>query len=92
MTDSTELKRRNNGVDLPEDFPQRLESFREESGLTWGELAASLGVDHDRLMDLRRGGLPRDLMLPKLMQLARRVPGGMDALFPNVVNTLGAGE
>ena len=92
MTETTESKRWNNGVDLPEDFPERLESFREEAGLTWGELAASMGVDHERLMGLRRGGFPRDLMLTKLMQLAHRVPGGMDALFPNVVNTLGAGE
>ena len=92
MMETAVSRQRNNGEDLPEDFPERLELFREEAGLTWGELAASMGVDHERLMSLRRGGLPRDLMLPKLMQLAHRVPGGMEALFPNVVNTLGAGE
>ena len=88
----TVSKRRNNGVDLPEDFPERLESFREESGLSWGELAACLGVETDRVKSLRRGALPGDLMMPNLMQLAQRVPGGMEALFPNVVNTLGTGE
>lgn len=92
MTDSTALKRRNNGVDLPKDFPERLDRFREESGLTWGELAACLGVDHERVMNWRRGALPRDSALPNLMRLAQRVSGGMDALFPNVVDTLGAGE
>ena len=30
------LKRRNNGVDLPKDFPECLERFREVSGLSWG--------------------------------------------------------
>ena len=92
MTESTESKRRNNGVDLPEDFPERLERFREESGLSWGELAACLGVDHERVMNWRRGALPRDSALPNLMRLAQRVSGGMDALFPNVVDALGAGE
>ena len=51
MTKTAALKRRNNGVDLPEAFPQRLESFREVAGLSWGELAACLGVDHDRVMN-----------------------------------------
>ena len=60
MIDTTASKRRNNGVDLPEDFPQRLESFRDVSGLSWGELAACLGVDHERVMNWRRGVLPRD--------------------------------
>ena len=92
MIDTTASKRRNNGVDLPEDFPQRLESFRDVSGLSWGELAACLGVDHERVMNWRRGVLPRDSALPNLMRLAQRVSGGMDALFPNVVETLGAEE
>ena len=85
-------KRRNNGVDLPEDFPERLEKFREVSGLSWGELAGCLRVDHERVKSLRRGALPGDSMMPNLMQLAQRVPGGMEALFPNVVNTLGTEE
>ncbi len=29
----------------PGDFPERLELFREESGLTWAEIACRLGVD-----------------------------------------------
>ena len=86
------LKQRNNGVDLPVDFPQRLESFREVSGLSWGELAACLGVDHGRVQSWRRGVMPRDMVMPNLMRLAQRVPGGMDALFPNVVSALGAEE
>ena len=86
------LKRRNNGVDLPEDFPESLERFREVSGLSWGELAACLGVDHERVMNWRRGGLPRDMALSKLYRVAQRIPGGMSALFPNVVDVLGNEE
>ena len=29
---------------FPEDFPQRLERLKDESGLTWSELAARLGT------------------------------------------------
>ena len=92
MSEATVLKQRNNGEDLPVDFPERLERFREVAGLSWGELAACLGVDHERVMSWRRGVLPRDLVLPNLMRLAQRVPGGMEALFPNVVSALGAEE
>ena len=30
--------------DFPDDFPQRLERFKEESGLSWGEIARRLGT------------------------------------------------
>ena len=43
-------------------------------------------------MNWRRGVLPRDLALSNLMRVAQRIPGGMDALFPNVVDVLGAEE
>ena len=92
MTGVTAFKRRNNGVDLPKDFPERLEQFREVSGLSWGELAACMGVDHERVTSWRRGALPRDLALSKLYRVAQRVPGGMSTLFPNIVDVLGAEE
>ena len=31
--------------ELPEDFPQRLKRFQEESGLSWSEIARRLGID-----------------------------------------------
>ena len=83
------LRRRNNGVDLPEDFLERLESFREVSGLSWGELAACHGVDHERVTSWRRGVMPRDLALSKLYRVAQRIPGGMSTLFPKIVDVLG---
>ena len=30
--------------DFPKDFPDRLERFREESGLSWAEIARRLGA------------------------------------------------
>ena len=44
------------------------------------------------MMNWRREGLPRDLAISKLYRVAQRVPGGMEALFPNVVDALGAEE
>ena len=29
---------------LPDDFPQRLKKFREESGLSWAEMARRIGT------------------------------------------------
>ena len=75
--------------EFPVDFPERLESFRQLTGMSWGELAACLGVQYERVMAWRRGAEPRGAALLDLMRLARRVPGGMDALFPGVAAALG---
>ena len=61
-------------------------------GFSLGELAACLGVDHERMRSLWLGAPPKDLMLPNLLRVAQWVPGGMEDLLPNVVNTLGAEE
>ena len=68
---------------FPRDFPERLELFRETAGLSWKELAACIGVRRGRVMSWRRGAIPRGSgLLALLIRLARRVPGGMEALFP----------
>ena len=33
---------------FPEDFPQRLVRFKEESGLSWAEVRRRLGVEFSR--------------------------------------------
>ena len=33
-----------NTYEFPDDFPQRLERFQEESGLSWSEIARRLGT------------------------------------------------
>ena len=38
----TQYKRRTYG--FPDDFPERLKRFKEESGLTWAELNRRLGI------------------------------------------------
>ena len=73
---------------FPRDFPERLELFRETAGLSWKELAACIGVRRGRVMGWRRGTVPRSSALWALIQLARRVPGGMEALFPNLAEAL----
>ena len=45
--------------DFPQDFPQRLERFKEATGLTWNALARRLGVNPYRLREWRRGTVPR---------------------------------
>ena len=56
---------------FPEDFPQRLERFKEESGLSWAELARRLGTS---ALNLRRwkdkGVRPHWRHLMALLELA----------------------
>ena len=41
--------------ELPQDFPDRLERFKESTGLTWNALARRLGVNPYRLREWRKG-------------------------------------
>ena len=59
--------------DFPEDFPQRLERFKEETGLTWNALARRLGVNPYRLREWRRGTVPDSTNLFILLTLAERL-------------------
>ena len=44
---------------FPEDFPQRLKRFKEESGLPWAELHRRLGADPETVRRWRdKGVLP----------------------------------
>ena len=74
---------------FPKDFPERLELFRETAGLSWKELAARVGVRRGRMMGWRRGAVPQvALHCWPSCGLARRVPGGMEALFPDIAEAL----
>ena len=66
---------------LAGDFPQRLDSLKELSGLTWEELAESLGVDCKRVLSWRRGIEPRSGAYHSLIEFASRVPGGLAILM-----------
>ena len=68
-------------------------SFREVSGLSWGELAACLGVDHERVTSWRRGVMPRDLALSKLYACGPADPRRDETrCFPTIVDVLGDEE
>ena len=66
---------------LPEDFPRRLDAFKEASGLTWDGLAGCLGVDPRQLQRWRNGTKPSGDGLFALLLLAARVPGGVHMLL-----------
>ncbi len=55
---------------VPIDFPERLECFKEVSGLSWMELAHRLRVSTVTLWRWRDGGKPRPGHLTALHDLA----------------------
>ena len=38
---------------FPDDFPQRLERFKVESGLSWAEIARRLGTYHHTTLEVQ---------------------------------------
>ena len=56
--------------EFPSDFPQRIEVFKEESGLSWRALAKRLGVRPYRLRQWRRGIRPDTRNLLHLVTVA----------------------
>ena len=66
---------------LPEDFPQRLELFKEATGLPWDGLAACIGADPRQLQRWRHGTKPCGDSVYALFLLADRIPGGKRLLL-----------
>ena len=63
------------------DFGERIESFKEATGLSWDILAACLGVDPRQLQRWREGTKPSGDGVNALVKLAARIPGGISILF-----------
>ena len=73
---------------FPNDFPERLERFKEVAGLSWRKLALCLGVEPRRVESWRRGVVPNGGALYGLIQLSRHVRGGPEVLFPEFAEGL----
>lgn len=68
-------------AELPGDFSDRLAELKERAGLTWEEMAESLGIDSRQLFRWRRGSEPSGAAMLGLVQLALRVPDGLSVLL-----------
>ena len=64
---------------FPSDFPLRLLRFREESGMSWNQLARSLGTDSLALRRWRAGIRPNAQHLLTLLDLAKGL--GLDHIL-----------
>ena len=65
---------------FPDDFPERLVRFKEESDLPWAEIARRLDVHHETIRRWRKGrARPSMRNMMALVALAR--PLGLAHLF-----------
>ena len=65
---------------VPHDFPERLERFKEESGLSWAEIIRRLDIHHETMRRWRKGrARPSMRNMMALVAVAR--PLGLDHLF-----------
>ena len=58
---------------FPEDFPRRLERFKQATGLTWNALARGIGVTPYRMREWRKGTVPDSTNLFILLTLAEKL-------------------
>ena len=66
--------------DFPNDFPQRLKQFKEESGLSWSEIARCLGTYRHTVWRWTEGGVrPNAQHMVALLNLADSL--GLGHLF-----------
>ncbi len=65
---------------FPDDFPERLERFKEASGLSWAELNRRLGVHPQTMRRWRKGrARPSTRNMMALLDLADRL--GLGHIF-----------
>ena len=68
---------------VPHDFPERLERFKEESGLSWAEIIRRLDIHHETMRRWRKGrARPSMRNMMALVALAR--PLGLGHPLPGL--------
>ena len=72
--------------DFPQDFPERLDRFREAAGLSWGGLARRLKVNARTVRRWKAGAKPGSGHLVKLFDLAAGM-GLLHILLPSAGET-----
>ncbi|MYC37994.1 MAG: helix-turn-helix transcriptional regulator [Chloroflexi bacterium] len=70
---------------FPEDFPQRLEKFKDASGMSWRELARRLRIDIRLVGRWRQGTRPDSANLMALFSMAAGL-GLLHLLLPELDN------
>jgi len=70
---------------FPEDFPQRLERFKDASGMSWRELARRLRIDIRLVGRWRQGTRPDSANLIALFSMAAGL-GLLHLLLPELDN------
>ena len=70
---------------FPEEFPERLERFKEASGFSWRASARELCIDIRLVKRWRKGARPDSANLIALFNLAARM-GLLHLLLPEVSN------
>ena len=65
----------------PPDSPVRLDALKQLSALSWGRMAATIGVEARQIPRWRRGTYPSGEAMLSLVRLATRVPGGLAELL-----------
>ncbi len=65
---------------VPHDFLERLERFKEESGLSWAEIVRCLDIHHETMRRWRKGRA-RPSMRNMMALVALAIPLGLAHLF-----------
>ena len=66
---------------MPADFPERLATLRDATGLSWEGFAACIGVDCRQVLRWRQGAEPCGGAMLAICRLTAMVPGGLRALL-----------
>ena len=67
--------------EIPEDFPLRIATLKEMTGLSWNQFCEVVGVTPKRMRKWRSGTEPNGGGLMGIVILAAQVSGGLDVVM-----------